>query len=148
MGSQGGCARVTSSHVHTRLASLLEDTMRAVVILLLGLALPLASCAAPRATTPPQPAAADSAPAPPALQKIVAMGTNITFAQIAMPVAKETGLFEKHGLDAEIMFGPRSITALMAGEVQFGAGTDDAVVANLNGADLIVIATMIPYVQH
>ena len=124
----------------------------------------LAGCAAPspasRAPTPAGNAApgepAGSAPTqqqappaePPSLQKVTAMGSNITFAQIALPVAKEAGLFEKHGLDAEIAFGQRGVPALIAGEIQFATGGDDVIVANLNGANLAIIATMVPYVQH
>ncbi|HZS02642.1 MAG TPA: ABC transporter substrate-binding protein [Chloroflexota bacterium] len=88
------------------------------------------------------------APEPPSLQKVTAMGSQITFAQMAMPVAKEAGLFEKYGLDAEVIFGQRGVPALIAGEVQFATGGDDVVVANLSGANLAIIATMVPYVQH
>lgn len=76
------------------------------------------------------------------------IGSNVTYAQIAMPVAKEAGLFERYGLDAEVIFGQRGIPALIAGEVQFSTGTEDVVVANLSGANLAIIATMVPYVQH
>jgi ABC-type nitrate/sulfonate/bicarbonate transport system substrate-binding protein len=85
---------------------------------------------------------------PPSLQKVTAMGSNITFAQIALPIAKEAGLFEKHGLDAEVAFGQRGVPALIAGEIQFATGGDDVIAANLSGANLAIIATMVPYVQH
>src|SRR3712207_9273514 len=39
--------------------------------------------------------------AAPALQKLKFMGVQISYAQIAAPVAKEAGLFEKHGLRSE-----------------------------------------------
>ncbi|HEY7066527.1 MAG TPA: ABC transporter substrate-binding protein [Chloroflexota bacterium] len=133
---------------------------RLIVGVLLTAAL-LAACASPtpaqRGTAaspanaePDRGAATAPAPAaePPSLQKVTAMGSNITFAQIALPVAKEAGLFEKYGLDAEIAFGQRGVPALIAGEVQFATGGDDVIGANLNGANLAIIATMVPYVQH
>src|SRR5262249_13644115 len=122
--------------------------MRAIVGGLLAIVILVTGCAAPGTSSPPQQAAAPAAAEPAGLQKVTVMGTNITFAQIATPVAKEAGMFDKYGLAVEVMFGPRSIAALMAGEVQFGAGVDDVVAANLSGADLAVIATMVPYVQH
>jgi NitT/TauT family transport system substrate-binding protein len=98
----------------------------------------LAACGAPQA------APASSGPA-----KIKLAYSSISYAQIALPVAKETGIFEKNGLDADFVFGPNGIPAMLSGEVQGSVGsTEELILADVGGADLTTIATMVPLLQH
>lgn len=73
----------------------------------------------------------------------------MSFAQMALPVALDTGIFQKYGLDVELSFGPNGIPALIAGEVPVSVGSvEDVITADLSGADLIVVAAMVPYLGH
>jgi NitT/TauT family transport system substrate-binding protein len=127
---------------------------RATAVLVLGSL--LATCTPPpaRAPTPADGAVAEAASASPAslppapLQKLSIMGSNITYAQFAFPLAREAGLFERYGLDVDVTFGPRTVAALLSGDVQLATGAEDVIVANLGGSDTIIIAVMVPYIQH
>lgn len=58
-------------------------------------------------------------------------------------IAQEKGLFNKYGIDPELIVigGGGSVTALIAGDVQFGTGPGYSLIsANLNGADLVMVA--------
>jgi NitT/TauT family transport system substrate-binding protein len=61
-------------------------------------------------------------------------------------VAEEKGLFEKHGIDAEVIIigggAARVVSSLIAGEIQFSVGGGDSVIrSSLRGADTIVTAS-------
>jgi NitT/TauT family transport system substrate-binding protein len=60
-------------------------------------------------------------------------------------IAKETGLFAKHGLDAEIILlpgSPRLVQTLIAGDVDYAiVGATAAMRARMRGADVVIIAT-------
>jgi NitT/TauT family transport system substrate-binding protein len=62
-------------------------------------------------------------------------------------IAKEAKIFEKNGLDVEIIRiggGSRVIQAMLAGEIRVSHGSSPAVVeANLAGADLVIIASTV-----
>ncbi len=62
-------------------------------------------------------------------------------------IAKEARVFEKNGLDVEIVRiggGSRVIQAMLAGEIRVSHGSSPAVVeANLAGADLVIIASTV-----
>ena len=62
-------------------------------------------------------------------------------------IAKEAKIFEKNGLDVEIVRiggGSRVIQAMLAGEIRVAHGSSPAVVeANLAGADLTIIASTV-----
>jgi ABC-type nitrate/sulfonate/bicarbonate transport system substrate-binding protein len=62
-------------------------------------------------------------------------------------IAKEAKVFEKNGLDVEIIRiggGSRVIQAMLAGEIKVAHGSSPAVVeANLAGADLVIIASTV-----
>ena len=62
-------------------------------------------------------------------------------------IAKEAKVFEKNGLDVEIIRiggGSRVIQAMLAGEIKIAHGSSPAVVeANLAGADLVIIASTV-----
>ncbi|HEY7164135.1 MAG TPA: ABC transporter substrate-binding protein [Candidatus Binatia bacterium] len=71
---------------------------------------------------------------------------SISGAQAVLWVAKETGIFRDNGLDADLVYiggGPRSMAALLSGQLQvIGTGGNALVAANLNGAkDTVLIAT-------
>ena len=71
--------------------------------------------------------------------------SSISGAMLPLWVAKEKGLFDKHGVDVEVMYiRGVSVAALLGGEVQFVRASPPAVVrATLKGADLAVIANTI-----
>jgi NitT/TauT family transport system substrate-binding protein len=58
-------------------------------------------------------------------------------------VAKDAGIFKKHGLDVNVIYiegTPKALMALLAGELQVVAGTGPAVVqAKMRGADVTMI---------
>jgi NitT/TauT family transport system substrate-binding protein len=62
-------------------------------------------------------------------------------------VAKEAGLFKKHGLDVEIIYipgGSTVIQAILAGEVAFGRGSPAEVVsAHLAGSQIKILSALI-----
>ena len=71
---------------------------------------------------------------------------SISGAQAVLWVAKETGIFRKNGLDVDLVYiagGPRSMAALLSGQLQvIGTGGNALVAANLGGAkDTVLIAT-------
>lgn len=58
-------------------------------------------------------------------------------------VAKEAGLFGKHGLDVELLFtgGGRAVTSLLGGDTPIvTVGGPSAIAARLGGSDVIIIA--------
>ena len=119
-----------------------------VGLLVLGTSV-LASCAPGRSTTAADTAGAPNAGVAAAPRKLNVSFSSISFAQLALPLAQEVGLFGKHGLDVELVLGPNGIPALIAGEVQIVvASVEDAVLANLGGVDLITTASLVPYLQH
>ncbi len=62
-------------------------------------------------------------------------------------IAKEAKVFEKNGLDVELIRiggGSRVIQAMLAGEIRIAHGSSPAVVeANLAGADLVIVASTV-----
>lgn len=62
-------------------------------------------------------------------------------------ITKDAGIFQKHGLDVNLIFipgGPTAAAAMLAGEVQAAAMAGPAVVtSNLGGTDLVMIAGMV-----
>ncbi len=71
---------------------------------------------------------------------------SISGAQAVLWIAKETGIFQKNGLDIDLVYisgGPRSVAALLSGQLQvIGTGGNALVAANLKGArDTVLIAT-------
>ncbi len=77
--------------------------------------------------------------------KLKAPYTAISVAQSPVWVAKEEGLFDKYGLDAELSYVATSTTltsAMLSGEIQIAAAAEEAVIsADLAGADLVMIAS-------
>ncbi len=110
-------------------------------------ALLLSACggaAAPQSAGPSGSASASAAPT-----KLNISYSSVSYAQIALPVAQETGILAKNGLTAEFVLGPNGVPALIAGDVQATVtSTEELISADLGGADLITVATMVPYLQH
>lgn len=96
-------------------------------------------------------AAAFGADAP--LRKVRMAFTSLSGSMIPPWMAREAGIFAKHGLDVEVIATPSGVegmNALIAGEVQFlqiAGGTTAS--AALGGADVMIIGTTIDtFVQH
>ncbi len=71
---------------------------------------------------------------------------SISGAQAVLWIARESGIFRKNGLDTDLVYvtgGPRSMAALLSGQLQvIGTGGNALVAANLGGAkDAVLIAT-------
>lgn len=79
-----------------------------------------------------------------ASEKIVADFGGLSGFQSAVWVAKDLGLFEKLGLDVDLVMitgGSRSVAALLGGSTQIGTGSATApLVAAARGSDIVVIA--------
>jgi NitT/TauT family transport system substrate-binding protein len=135
-----------------------------LLLALLGASLLAASCSGP-ASPPPRGPEAGPAAAPTgrsaaagetaddpdtrnqALTRITVAYSSYSSPFLPMFVAKEAGLWEKYGLDVDLIYistGPTVTQGMVAGEIAF-AGVGAAVVdARLMGSDLIVIADMVP----
>ena len=110
----------------------------------------IAACggtAAPSAS-PSGSGSASSSPIPAALVKIKSSYGNITPANLAPFMAKELGLFEKHGLDVDLQLidgGSASAAALIAGQTQLGNfGGTEVMSGVASGGDLVAIALFVP----
>jgi NitT/TauT family transport system substrate-binding protein len=119
-----------------------------VLMLVVAASMVLVGCAPPPVAPAQAPSgAATTTPAGP--RKLTVSFSSISFAQLVLPVAQETGLFAQHGLDVELLLGSTGLPALIAGEVQMVVGsTEDALLANLGGSDVIVTAALVPLLQH
>jgi NitT/TauT family transport system substrate-binding protein len=137
---------------------------RLILALVSASLLAAASCSGPASPTPRAPTAGPGA-AP--TERSAAAGDpvddpdtrNSTLTRIAvayssysspflpMFVAREAGLWEKYGLDVDLIYistGPTVTQGMVAGEIAF-AGVGAAVIdARLMGSDLVVIADMVP----
>ncbi len=85
-------------------------------------------------------------PAAPSKISITYSGNNTQFGLLWL--AKETGLFQKEGLDAELVQtrgGSEAMQALVGGSAQFAmAGASTVVEAKAAGSDLSLVATAVP----
>src|SRR6478672_4239600 len=93
-----------------------------------------------------------AADAPP-LRKVRMAFTSLSGSMIPPWMARQAGIFTKHGLDVEVIATPSGVegmNALIAGEVQFlqiAGGTTAS--AALGGADVMIVGTTIDtFVQH
>jgi ABC-type nitrate/sulfonate/bicarbonate transport system substrate-binding protein len=83
--------------------------------------------------------------APSAAPLKVRIGSTAVAAALALPwLARDTGLYEQNGLDAEIISvgtGPLAVQAMLAGELDVAYNTAPSLVtANLGGADVVMLA--------
>jgi NitT/TauT family transport system substrate-binding protein len=96
-------------------------------------------------TTAPVPAAAPKPAGP--LTKI-AVSYPEGGAHLPLFLARDKGIFAKHGLEVELQGlggGPVAAAALLSGEIQIADITGSEIVnANANGAELVVLATLTP----
>jgi ABC-type nitrate/sulfonate/bicarbonate transport system substrate-binding protein len=94
------------------------------------------------------PAAAPAAPARPPQKITVAYVAPVETFSIPW-IAKETGLFMKHGLDAEVVLltgSPRLVQSLIAGDFDYGlAGATAIMRARMSGADPVILAATTNY---
>jgi ABC-type nitrate/sulfonate/bicarbonate transport system substrate-binding protein len=81
------------------------------------------------------------------LQKVRLAYASVTAAFAVPWIAKDAGIFRRHGLDVEIVYiasGPRSIQTLVAGGVDIAAiGGGAGVDAKLAGADTVFVAVSV-----
>jgi len=92
------------------------------------------------------PCSSRAAAAPPA--KIVVTFGGLNERSGVLFVAKDAGIFQKHGLDADVVgvrSGPAGMAALAAGETQFhgGSATGASIGAMASGLDLVFLAGLI-----
>ena len=82
-----------------------------------------------------------------AAEKIRIFYSAITGEQSAFYIVKESGMFQKYGLDAEIIYldsGTIAVQAMLSGEIQLGLlGSTAAISSSLRGSDIKIIAGMI-----
>jgi ABC-type nitrate/sulfonate/bicarbonate transport system substrate-binding protein len=98
--------------------------------------------------------AAPAAPAAPAAQPTAAPLTHVTaaysnIAPTVMPLwmAKEKGLFEKHGLDVDLQYvaSATAVPAVISGQMQVAeVGGSEALGAIAGGADLVIVSMETP----
>lgn len=105
--------------------------------------------AAGASVAPAKPAAGSAAPAASGqLTKITSSYSNISGSNLTFFVTKEGGYFEKNGLDVDMQFisgGAKNMAALVANQIQIGhVGGSELVSANVEGADLMSVATLTP----
>ncbi len=101
--------------------------------------------ATPAAGAPPAPAAAPTTPPPLEHVRIAYATPSGGFA--APWMAKEAGLFEKYGLDAEVTYiasGPTMIQSLLAGEIRFGElAAPSSMSAYVQGGEVLWITSAV-----
>ncbi len=105
---------------------------------------PLASASAP--TTSAADSGARPAQSGPA-SRLTASYSELTPINLPMWIGKEAGLFQKRGLDVDILLIESSlgVGALLSGQVHFAAmGGSETLAAIVNGADFAVLASLSP----
>src|SRR5438552_17091306 len=109
-----------------------------------GLVASLLLTACGGAPTPAAPPAASATPAP---VKLAASYSNVIASNLPLWVAKEAGLFDKHGLDVELVLveSTKGLPALLTGHTGFARiGGTEGVAAAAGGAALVVIGGTVP----
>ena len=90
-----------------------------------------------------------SVAAPASAEKLTLAHVAINPSQGMLWVAKDSGILAKHGLTADIVLipgTPRTIQALIAGDLDFAvAGSPAAMRARMQGADVVMLATLNSY---
>jgi NitT/TauT family transport system substrate-binding protein len=85
--------------------------------------------------------------AQPSTQSLNIAYVAVSGTQAGLWVAKEAGLFRKHGLDTKLVYiagGSRVIQSMLGGDIQIAAAApSSAVDATLSGADLVTVAGMV-----
>jgi ABC-type nitrate/sulfonate/bicarbonate transport system substrate-binding protein len=117
--------------------------MRTLACQMVAGALLVASGCAP-AAAPPTPV---PSPTRPALTHLSVAYSNISPTILPLWMAKETGLFEKHGLDVDLQYvaSATSVAAVVSSQMQLATvGLSEALGAIAGGADLVVVANQVP----
>lgn len=87
-----------------------------------------------------------------ALDKVTLAHSSISGSQAILWVIQDAGIFKKNGFDVTMIFiagGPAVIKAMLAGGVPFGVIAGPAAVsANIEGADVAVIASFVNTMEH
>jgi NitT/TauT family transport system substrate-binding protein len=107
-------------------------------------ALLIATSCAPAA--PPQSTPVPT-PSPVALLRLGVAFSNISATILPLWVGKETGLFEKRGLDLDLQYiaSANSVAAVVSGQMQVATvGLSEVLGAIAGGADLVILANQVP----
>ena len=92
------------------------------------------------------------APAAPALEKFAIAHSTVSGSQAILQVMKDHGIFERNGLDVELLFiagGPIVMKSLLTGDVQAVVTAGPAsILARLNGADPVTVVGLINTMDH
>jgi NitT/TauT family transport system substrate-binding protein len=118
--------------------------LRTLVVPLITSALLVASSCGP-AVAPASTPARGPTPAP--LTRITVAYSNISATIMPLWMAKQAGIFEKHGLDVDLQYvaSATSVAAVVSGQMQLATvGLSEALGAIAGGADLVVIANQVP----
>jgi NitT/TauT family transport system substrate-binding protein len=104
----------------------------------------LVACSCAPAAAPPTPVPTQAAAA---LTHLVVAYSNVSATILPLWVAKQAGLYEKHGLDVDLQYvaSATSVAALVSGQMQLATvGLSESLGAVAGGADLVVIANQVP----
>src|SRR6266568_4287812 len=112
----------------------------------------MATSCAPAATPVSTPVASPTAPAipsptPVSLTHLTVAFSNISATILPLWVAKQAGVFEKHGLDVELQYAASatSVAAVLSGQMQMASvGLSEVLGAITGGADLVIVANQVP----
>jgi len=78
-------------------------------------------------------------------RKVTATFVAPTLSQTIPWIAKEAGIFAKHGIDADVILltgSPRAVQTLLAGDIEYTiAGGQSAIRARMHGADPVILAS-------
>lgn len=97
------------------------------------------------AASPLQQAAAAASPQP--LTHVTVSYSNLVMDHLPLWIAQDTGIFQAHGLDVDMEYiqSTQGMSALLAGQVNiFQGGGAEALSSIANGADLEVVANVLP----
>jgi NitT/TauT family transport system substrate-binding protein len=93
------------------------------------------------------PPVAAPSPTPAPLTHLSVAYSNISPTILPLWTAKQTGIFEKHGLDIDLQYvaSATSVAAVVSGQMQLATvGLSEALGAVAGGADLVVVANQVP----
>ena len=95
---------------------------------------------------------AGRAPAAAPLEKFTIAHSTVSGSQAILQVMKDHGIFERNGLDVELLFiagGPIVMKSLLTGDVQAVVTAGPAsILARLNGADPVTVAGLLNTMDH
>jgi NitT/TauT family transport system substrate-binding protein len=118
--------------------------MRRLGLILIAGTVLLASSCGP-VTAPTSAPAPSTKPVP--LTHVTVAYSNISATIMPLWVARDAGLFEKHGLDVDLQYvaSATSVAAVVSGQMQMATvGLSEVLGAMAGGADLVVVATQVP----